>query len=324
MSARGLCNFCKKDKERHHEGSLFSARNLMDPGRVPIELSQLTNPESLLIARVHPTMSVYRVKGQQYKYGGNVINFVQDVNVIASVLPHKPKDLSAVLIIKRTGMNSNKEFVVRREYVREALLWLEKNHTYYHGISISDGNINELPENGIPDDLPGMGGNEDQQRSDSLFGEQSNEDGYDGPPELQDQSFHINEFETVGTIGAIVQPDQQRCIIRALESAEVDQTIADMSFTGEVIDEFTTKRYITMAFPTLFPYGTADLLQLRPRKVRECQYFQYLMKYKDGRFVRDSRFRYFALNSLTRWRALSLGSVYVNNSPQDGNEKAGV
>ncbi|RZC54529.1 hypothetical protein C5167_013388 [Papaver somniferum] len=79
-------------------------------------------------------------------------------------------------------------------------------------------------------------------------------------------------------------------IIRALESAEGDQTIVDMSFTGEVIDEFTTKGYITMAFPTLFPYGTADLRQLRPRKVCECQYFQYLMKYKDGRFARDSRF----------------------------------
>ncbi|KAI3857122.1 hypothetical protein MKW98_010536 [Papaver atlanticum] len=206
----------------------------MDPSRVPIELSRLTNLERFIIARVHPMMSVYSFKGQQYKYGGNVINFVQDVNVIASVLPHKPKDLSAVLVIKRTRMNSTKEFVVRREYVREALLWLEKNHTDYHGICISNGNINELPENGIPDDLPGMGGNEDQQRNDSLFGEQINEDRYDGPPELQDQSFYINEFETVGTIGAIVQPDQQSCIIRALEIIEADQTIIDMPFTGEL------------------------------------------------------------------------------------------
>lgn len=234
MSARGLCNFCKKDKDKHSEYSLFSARNLMNPGRVPIELSRLTNLESLLIAPVHPVMSVYRVKAQHYKYGRNVINFVQDVNVIASVLPHKTKDLSAVLVIKRTGMNSTKEFVVRREYVRKTLLWMENKHAYYHGISISDGNINEIPENDIPDDLLGMGVNEDQQRNDSLFGEQSNEDGYDGPLELQDQSFHINEFETVGTIGTIVQPDQQSCTIRALESVEADQTIVDMPFAGEL------------------------------------------------------------------------------------------
>lgn len=100
--------------------------------------------------------------------------------------------------------------------------------------------------------------------------------------------------------------------------AEADQTTAHLPFTGEVIDEFTREGYITMAFPTLFPYGTADLRQPRLRKVRECQYFQYLMKYNDGRFACDSRFRYFALNSLTRWRALALGEVYVNKNPQDG------
>ncbi|KAI3930658.1 hypothetical protein MKX01_037104, partial [Papaver californicum] len=50
----------------------------MDPAEVPIELSRLTNLESLLIARVHPMISVYRVKGQQYKYSGNIINFLQD------------------------------------------------------------------------------------------------------------------------------------------------------------------------------------------------------------------------------------------------------
>ncbi|KAI3949741.1 hypothetical protein MKX01_040958 [Papaver californicum] len=37
-SAREICNFCKKDREKHPEGSLFSASNSMDPGKVPIEL----------------------------------------------------------------------------------------------------------------------------------------------------------------------------------------------------------------------------------------------------------------------------------------------
>ncbi|MCL7028421.1 hypothetical protein MKW94_024005 [Papaver nudicaule] len=73
-----------------------------------------------------------------------------------------------------------------------------------------------------------------------------------------------------------------------------------------------------MAFPTLFPYGKADLRRSRYRKVSECQYFQHLMKYHDGRFARDSRFRYFAWNSLTRWRALTLGSIYVKKFPSDG------
>lgn len=72
-------------------------------------------------------------------------------------------------------------------------------------------------------------------------------------------------------MGAFVQPDQQKCIRRALDAIEADKTTADLPFTGEVVDEFTTKGYITMAFPTLFPNGIADLRQDRPRKVGERQ-----------------------------------------------------
>ncbi|KAI3992962.1 hypothetical protein MKX01_009705 [Papaver californicum] len=100
-------------------------------------------------------MSVYIVKGQQYKYSGNILNFMQDVKQIAVVLPCKPVDLSAILVVKRTGMNTTKEFVVRREYVRQALVWFKLNHRYYQNLTVSDGNIEDLTENGIPD-LPTM------------------------------------------------------------------------------------------------------------------------------------------------------------------------
>ncbi|MCL7044102.1 hypothetical protein MKW94_009965, partial [Papaver nudicaule] len=314
----GICKFCKKDKMDHPEGSLYSAENNMDPREVPIQLSRLTPLECLLIARVHPMFSVYRVKGQQYKYSGNVINFVQDVKEIARVLPYKPGDLSAILIVKRIGNNSTKEFVVRREYVRQALAWLKRNHRYYKDddLIISDANIEHLPENGVPDDLPNM--EEDAPHVDRDQSGNETEDDSNNGPEMQEQHFHVDEFETAGTVGAAIQPDQQSCIRRALEITEAGQTTAELPFTGEVIDEFTKEGYITMAFPTLFPYGTADLRQSRYRKVNAGQYFQHLMKYHDGRFARDSRFRYFAWNSLTRWRALSLGSVYVKNFPCDG------
>ncbi|KAI3971820.1 hypothetical protein MKW92_024062, partial [Papaver armeniacum] len=78
------------------------------------DLSRLTNLEKILIDRVHLVMSVYRVKGQKYKYDGNVINFVHDVNAISKVLPCKPKDPSTILVVKKTDNVSTKEFIVRR------------------------------------------------------------------------------------------------------------------------------------------------------------------------------------------------------------------
>ncbi|KAF6171514.1 hypothetical protein GIB67_018038, partial [Kingdonia uniflora] len=63
-----LCSLCSKGKPADGVPRKFSTRNLMDLGRIPTELSRLTNLERILIARIHPMMFVYRVKGQQYKY----------------------------------------------------------------------------------------------------------------------------------------------------------------------------------------------------------------------------------------------------------------
>ena len=41
------------------------------------------------------------------------------------------------------------------------------------------------------------------------------------------------------------------------------------------------------------------------------------MRYDDGRFARHPRFRYFALNSEMRWRALQTGRVYIKQHPSD-------
>ena len=39
--------------------------------------------------------------------------------------------------------------------------------------------------------------------------------------------------------------------------------------------------------------------------------------YADGRFARHPRFRYFALNTEMRWRALQAGRIYVRQHPHD-------
>ncbi|KAL2542625.1 Uncharacterized protein Adt_03603 [Abeliophyllum distichum] len=228
----------------------FSAENIMDmdPDVVPIELSRLTNLKQILIARAHPMMSVYHVKGQQYKYSGNMINFAQDVNSIADVLSFKPADLSAILIVNRTGANAIKQFCVRHEYVRQALVWLTQNHLYYRDITIYEPSLETLPEDGIPEDMPHA--HEDNAQ---LPNENQSidvvEDDIEEPPEIFNQNVHIDEFHVVGTIFIGPQPKQQACIQRTLHVADDDHTIAYMHLTNKVIDEFST---ISMVFPALF------------------------------------------------------------------------
>ncbi|KAI5699514.1 hypothetical protein M8J75_004058 [Diaphorina citri] len=84
--------------------------------------------------------------------------------------------------------------------------------------------------------------------------------------------------------------------------------------SAEPINEFTSASYIAIAFPTLFPTGAADLRSPRRVKVSPSEYFQHLMKYKDGRFSKILRFRFFAMNSMSRWSTLQNGKICIQRN----------
>src|SRR4051794_38728929 len=116
----GECRRCYTEKASPKK---FSAENNMDPGEVPEELQGLSEIEEMLIARVFPVMSVYRLRGRQHGYRGNVINFPQDVEEFATHLPRHPSLLD-VLVVRRQFANDSttfRDFRVRRVKVIHAL-----------------------------------------------------------------------------------------------------------------------------------------------------------------------------------------------------------
>lgn len=129
---------------------MYNANNNMDPGPVPNELSGLTYVEQQLIARVHPVMNVYKIKGHQIGYSGNVINFPQEVTELASKLPHRVHDLTSLLVmrVKQANEEGFVEFHVRAKKVQDALIWLKLNNQFYRDIEISQENLSTLPEDG--------------------------------------------------------------------------------------------------------------------------------------------------------------------------------
>ena len=89
------------------------------------------------------------------------------------------------------------------------------------------------------------------------------------------------------------------------------------SIGGVPINEFTTEGYFSCAFPILFPTGAGDFSGQRQNQVTIGNYFKHLMMYDDNRFTKHPRFRFFALNTEMRWRALQIGRVYVKQHPGD-------
>ena len=75
-----------------------------------------------------------------------------------------------------------------------------------------------------------------------------------------------------------------------------------------------TPGYMALAFPTLFPDGTADYYSPHQRKVDLGEYFTHLMKFEGGRFTRHRRFPWFAFNTLQRQRARSQSKIFVKQN----------
>jgi len=73
----------------------------MDFGPIPPELLNLSLIEQMLIARVHPVISMFRIHGQQTGYSWHVINSVQHVENFAHRLPNSVGSLRGILVLNR-------------------------------------------------------------------------------------------------------------------------------------------------------------------------------------------------------------------------------
>ncbi|KAK3907153.1 ATP-dependent DNA helicase [Frankliniella fusca] len=285
---RRVIQSCFSKFKCHKNCTLFGPDNDMDPLPVPPELLDLTFIEKQLIARVHCVISLYKFKKCQYKYKGQVINFSQDVQSVADHLPHLVEDLDNVVVVKLRNSIHSEDFVVRKQKVLNALIWLKQNNPYYSDITIDYQNLDTLPVDG------------------NVFDKVNKMDQFE-----KDQSE--TDEENIDDNNDIVfshVPDSLNTSVKK----SFNNFLIWPSLGTTPINEFSSPGYISLCFPHLFPYGKADYTIARPYKVNLSDYIHHLMLYKDGRFSQDERFRYFMMNSHMRWTSLNLGNVYVKKN----------
>ncbi|KAK3932375.1 ATP-dependent DNA helicase [Frankliniella fusca] len=304
------CHMCKKkqiysvfDKKPCKDCHLFTLANDLDPLEVPEELDGLTFVEQQLIARIHPVVSLYKVKNVQYKYTGQIINFPQHVQELCDVLPHKVEDLTGVLAIRCKNSGGYRDFYIRKNKVLNALIWLKDNNPFYEDISISYDRVNSLPiDDSVYSVVRGYDEEDDGDSTELKDGEFSCY--IDDDEEKLDNVDPIS-YKNIPDLSYVSQKDQ----------LNVDGNVLLWPSIGKVpINEFSSPGYITMSFPHLFCYGTCDYSNLKKNKISLIKYVEHLMLYKDGRFAKDPRFRFFLLNSVMRWQALKLGNIFVKQN----------
>jgi hypothetical protein len=128
----------------------------MDPGPVPSQLQNLSQVEEMLISRILPIMSIYRLPHGQYGYSGHVLNLPQDVSSFVNSLPRSPTNLDVMIVRKEGAIDSHKDFRVRRSVVLQALQWLVANNIYYKDVTINQSVLDQLPVDAELTNLPVM------------------------------------------------------------------------------------------------------------------------------------------------------------------------
>jgi hypothetical protein len=316
----GLCNRCRLDKDNI---KMFSEENKMNPGVVPPELQELTVVEQQLICKIAPAIQLHMLKHGGIAANGHCVTFSQAIDQPAQILPRLPKDINIIKMRKKGRNDTSKDFKVRRYKVQSALQWLKINNPVFNDISISEERLSQLPEDGEIHD------GQIFEYDDLHESQRVNDEG----PAVEQMMINPEDEETC-TDSSVLLPDPPVDIRQVVEDA-VHSVIGPNA--GEVtcnkrnivtipwptrdnhpLSENTTNHFFTMAFPTLFPYATADFRMNRPRTCKSVSdWARHLIWYQDGRFARHQYFKFIAHNIIVRKTALEQSKFIVNQKLGD-------
>ena len=192
---------------------------------------------------------------------------------------------------------------VRRKNVLDWLVFLQGNHCDYKNLEIDNDNLLALPEDGsITDQLPAC------EVDEPFFPNPNDIPNGQGlpnadPNELDDE----NQLPQTAVVPNLL-PDQteierlQRVLTQATHPVDFNM-LSVPSVADDPISEWDSKPVFRMAFPGLFPFGQGDFYEPREEVISLGDWIRHLLKYKDGRFARHSRFRYYAFNHLLRMQS---------------------
>ena len=169
-----MCLDCMRALKRHTLPKLALVNNLW-VGDIPPQLTLLTIPEQLLIARHYPRCYIFKMyprdvdthlpTDQMHRgMAGNATLFELNTKEVVEMLkgqkmPSPVSTLASVIAITFVGSKKlpadwlKKTFRVRRFVVYEALVWLQRNNPIYANIRIDTDRLLELPEDNVPQEL---------------------------------------------------------------------------------------------------------------------------------------------------------------------------
>ena len=183
-----------------------------------------------------------------------------------------------------------RDFRVRRQVVLQWLRFLADNHPDYQHMVLSMDNMNAVPDDGSIHH--------------NLLIREVEERITNDPNGLSNDIPNENNEVEDPVPRAVVVPDltseQTEMEHLRRDVLPAPRSLSVPSFRGTPVSEWENKCLFRMAFPSLFPRGEGDFYLPRDQDIKLADWIRHLLRYKDDRFARHSRFRYVAFNILMR------------------------
>ena len=334
VNKSGFCSHCsrKEDKLYYHSNKLHPIWHLdgCPQYHVPIELSDLSDAEKMLIQRVSPIIPLHHIKNGVFGLSGHVCAFEQDITDMATTLPRFGNEAGVVKVIQviqaeigNDKSASNRSFKVRRHAVLKALHWLKKHNRECFDIVIDSTRLNWINGNvGYLNDAvlrpTCMQTNKDNtpQNSDMGVAKRQCID-----PRQSNDDFQAFGYVPDGGVGVISENDKlindtlQTCLDES--NCRGNVTMDWPQISNLPVNEFGSTRIFCRAFPWLFPGGYGDIIDMPNMNQNLSQWGKRMLHYQDGRFAKDKLFCFFAMNCIIRHRNASSGGFFVDKYSKD-------
>lgn len=276
---------------------------------VPEELQNLTFGEKLLIQKNAVLIPVVHISNGRIGLKGHTVTFRKDVMHVCTTLPRMSVDMVHVLreITESDDENSfrRKSFKIRRSKVLNALKWLQKHHSGYKDIVIHEENLDWM--NGDEESILNAKQVTILDMVDNLKENEESVAAFQ-----TERGTESAEDSTMAFNGTSIEHSQDKYNEETIEL--VEQLTQSLEKTGQEIptlmfpqvdekpiDEYTTPNVFADAYPWLFPGGFGDSASEYGEKASEAlAWTRILLRYRDGRFMRDPVFSFHLMNYVQR------------------------
>lgn len=350
-----VCDDCfPKIKKR--EAALGAIENLFSHAQVPSCLQQLTYAEEAAIARISVITNAKRLKSGARLMKGHSAFLMHDNHNLIENLPRLPRDLSIILVERKsskTGLVNTLR--VRRGVIRDALTFLLAKSPAYSDVRVSEDVLSMYPNDGFLTFTEDASVQSDDETlvflkisdccanreatnivlDDELAQSDSDEDD-DGPAPLQSSNLTPDEgmCSSEDLVNERIAETTEESIANMLvpENERVRTVMQDKYLPFQDVPYFFSK-----AFPTLFtPNESIDCNRFPGRKeitndfkissgrsnsLSFKEWIDLLMRAPDGRFVRHPGFKFALLNLKQREMMLmqSRGAIRMEENEEVPN-----